>query len=265
MIPRALVRVGGPPGAGKTTFIEVLLSRHVGLPAIAVRCVRDPSLREAEEVQDEADAELSRYQQAGAVAARYTYPVADAEAFFMADFMQEWAEAVLLEGDDPIGFCDLTVHVAAASKRPLLVRRKGRDTAPASGPAVLVDLNRPHSVHRQLLAELRRDASITGPARKTGSRRPATARWRVIPEHAGIERAQVVIVNVRGDLEREHGNALLADVVRMREDSEVFADLRADGITKARITAVVADLSDPTDPGTKKAVAKVRRTIRSLS
>jgi Ni2+-binding GTPase involved in maturation of urease and hydrogenase len=45
---RAIVRVAGPPGSGKTTFIEALLGAADSL-ILAARCVRDDSLRKARE------------------------------------------------------------------------------------------------------------------------------------------------------------------------------------------------------------------------
>ena len=39
MIERAVIHVGGPPGAGKTTLIESLLRSYEG-PVLVARCVR---------------------------------------------------------------------------------------------------------------------------------------------------------------------------------------------------------------------------------
>jgi Ni2+-binding GTPase involved in maturation of urease and hydrogenase len=46
MIERALVHVGGPPGSGKTTFIEAMLAGADAL-TLAARCLRHDTLTEA--------------------------------------------------------------------------------------------------------------------------------------------------------------------------------------------------------------------------
>jgi broad-specificity NMP kinase len=65
---RLLVHVAGPPGAGKTTFVETMLA-HVGQRVmIAARCQRDDALSEPRESRPTADPELGRYRTAGAMA-----------------------------------------------------------------------------------------------------------------------------------------------------------------------------------------------------
>ncbi len=48
MRERAFVHVAGPPGSGKTTFIEAMLAVVDG-PVLAARCIRDDALRQARE------------------------------------------------------------------------------------------------------------------------------------------------------------------------------------------------------------------------
>jgi hypothetical protein len=65
---RALVHVAGPPGAGKTAFVETVLA-HVGQRVmIAARCQRDDTLSEPGESRPGADPGLGRYRRAGAIA-----------------------------------------------------------------------------------------------------------------------------------------------------------------------------------------------------
>lgn len=69
MIERAFVQVGGPPGSGKTTFIEAMLA-GVGALTLVARCLRDDTLTQAREGIPRADPELRRYRQTGAAGAR---------------------------------------------------------------------------------------------------------------------------------------------------------------------------------------------------
>jgi hypothetical protein len=81
--------------------------------------------------------------------------------------------------------------------------------------------------------------------------------------YRGIERAQLVVVNIRDHTEKDKGEALLAEVARLRKDDAVFTDVMGPRGNRVPITAVVANLAQPTDPGTKKALARIRRVIRA--
>jgi len=78
----------------------------------------------------------------------------------------------------------------------------------------------------------------------------------------GIERAQLAVVNARDDRERERGERLVSDVHRLRKDAAVFDDMLGYRGSKIPVTAVVANVADRSDAGTKKALARVRRAIR---
>lgn len=62
MIERAFVHVGGPPGSGKTTFIEAMLAGADALTLVA-RCLRDDTLAQVREVAPRTHPELRRYRQ----------------------------------------------------------------------------------------------------------------------------------------------------------------------------------------------------------
>ena len=62
--------------------------------------------------------------------------------------------------------------------------------------------------------------------------------------------------------EIEKVERMLEDLKRIRRDEEVFDDVLGQGGKRTPITAVVADLSDPKDPGTRKAVARIKRSMR---
>lgn len=289
MRERALIHVAGPKGAGKTTFIERVLD-GAGEWVLAARCVRDDSLRESRETAPKAHPELRRYRQAGATgAALFAFPEGDigSDAFFVTRLMEDYSKAVLLEGDKPLGFVDLAVFVAAPppAEGSLLVRRK-RDRAKekhSKADAMERLLREPDGVAELLgqmiggpmadfarknsrLIEETRDKMLAGIAlaRKAPAPEP-TEHWAIADGYEGIEHAQLVVVNVRSAAQRERGESLLACVHRIRRDRAVFDDVLGFRGTKIPITAVVADLADGDDAGSKKALARVRRAIRALS
>ncbi len=103
MKQRAIIHVGGPPGAGKTTLVEHLF-RGTDQGILAARCRRDDSLRRPREASPKTDLELRRYPEAGADgAAVFTFPAGDlaADEFYTTRLMEEYSRAVVLEGDSP--------------------------------------------------------------------------------------------------------------------------------------------------------------------
>jgi hypothetical protein len=289
VITRAYLHVTGPVGSGKTTFVEALLGK-IDAWILVARCVRDDALREARESVPAQDPELARYAEAGADGvARFAFPSGSEayEDFFLTDLMADYSEAVVLEGDSPLAHVDLRVSVAPPlpDGGSLFVRTRsgasGGRGDPAEvlerlldepgglecllaeqlGPAFAESIRRhPDKLHRfrvDLLAGVRR-------ARRRTSKAPP-ARWALAPGYAGIERAQLVVVNVRDEGERQNGARLVADLARLRKDDRIFSDILAVHGTRIPITAVVADLADPGDPGLKKAVARVKRAIRAAN
>ena len=142
MIERAFVHVGGPPGSGKTTFIEAMLAGADALTLVA-RCLRDDTLAQVREVAPRTHPELRRYRQTGAAgAAVYTFPGQQSctDDFFMTNLMMNYSQAVVLEGECPLGYVDLRVFVAPAPARieQLFVRRtRRRSPDEAAGRASL--------------------------------------------------------------------------------------------------------------------------------
>jgi hypothetical protein len=89
--------------------------------------------------------------------------------------------------------------------------------------------------------------------------------WSIAPSHRGIEHAQLVVVNVLDEKERARGERLVADLLRLRKDDQLFADILGTRGTRIPITAVVANVTDPKDKGLRKAVARVKRTIARVA
>jgi hypothetical protein len=284
MRERALVHVAGPVGAGKTTFIERLLDVEVAF-AHCVRAQRDPKLRKEQESAPKTHAELRRYREAGASAvALYRFAEPSMDAFFTSAFMQDYSEAVFIEGDCPIDYVDLSVFVAPVpSNGGSLLRRVVRDHTAShqaaieqlasaienqealarllggalGEPLVAMALEQP-----RVLDDLRRSMkSKLGDDRRAKPPAP-TEHWALEDGYAGIERAQLVVVNVLSDADRRAADAVIEDVARLRKDEEVYRDVLGPRGNKVPVTAVVADLSNPKDVGLKKAVARVRRATK---
>jgi hypothetical protein len=273
---RAFVHVDGPAGAGKTTFVEALLA-HTDSLITAVRCVRDDTLPEPDESFTTTDPELHRYRMAGAhTVARYAFPGAsDAhDAFFQTDVMQDFSHAVVIEGDCPVSFADVSAFVAPAAGGPLLVRRKSHQPARRRQAMDTLEevLGRPgglESIFGELLGPGLAEFAVQHPQWVEQERRKALTQlaelrnrpvakprmyWAIADAYHGIERAQLVVVNIRDDTDKDTGEALLTEVARLRNDSEVFTDVMGPRGNRVPITAVVANLTHPTDPGTKKAL-----------
>lgn len=279
--------MGGPPGSGKTTFIEAVLA-GTERDVLAARCLRKDALRQARESRPKSHPELGRYRQAGAAGiALFEFPKDDAgsDAFFMTDLMSNYSEAVIVEGANPFADLDLDVFVTSPldPDEDLLVTRL-RDRASADRAKIerwQRLLGQPDGVARWLDEELgisaaelfrrkpelfegERSTLLAGLA-KLARGRPAkpTPHWAVAERYAGIESAGLVVVNVPDHADREQAERLLREVARIRSDEAVVQDVLAFRGDRIQITAVIADLADPVDAGRKKALARVRRAIKA--
>jgi hypothetical protein len=280
--------VAGPEGAGKTTFVETVLQR-VDPPVLAARCRLDDRLAEPEETFPKTEPELRRYLDGGADGvALFTFPAAatSTDDFFMTDLMADYSRAVVVEGDSPLSHVDLSVFVAPTPRQRerLFVRRSpgrpGRlkQTAdlkrlPEEPAGVAEMMGR--LVGEPLAAMLRSRPELLEAAgaemlEKLGQARdfpvlPPTQRWVISERYAGIERAQLVIVNVRDRSDSPRAAELLSDLVKLRQDQEIFSGVLGYRGNRVPITAVAGNLADPADPGLKKAIAKVRKVVQSRS
>jgi hypothetical protein len=247
--------------------------------------VRDDSLRQPRESLSKTDPELCRYRAAGAHAAhRYVFPGGDDahNAFFEASLMENFSHAVVLEGDNPVGFVDVAAYVAPVTAGRLLVRRKSDEPSRerAAMDALEAAIRQPGGLefllgrlisgrvaevamqHPELVEQERRKALTELNELRSKPVPRNRMRWAIADTYRGIERAQLVVVNIRDESERAKGEALLAEVARLRKDQAVFDDVMGWGGNRVPITAVVANLTEPNDPGRKKALARIRRVIR---
>jgi hypothetical protein len=269
MRERALIHVAGPFAAGKTTFVERLLNAEVAF-AICVRAEQDPKLRKEQESAPKSHAELRRYREAGASAVSlYRFAEPSTDAFFMSEFMQDYSEAVFIEGDCPIDYVSLSVFIAPVpTKGRSLLRQVVRDHAvleQVSPEQVAQALGSPVAMAHLVptgqggpVAVL----ALTQPWLFDMRPRAFTERWAIAEEYAGIERAQLIVINLRAADDRRAAEALVEDIARLRKDDAVFRDVLGHRGNKLPVTAIVADLSNPKDAGLKKAIARVKRTTR---
>jgi molybdopterin-guanine dinucleotide biosynthesis protein len=288
VISRVIIHVDGPPGAGKTTFVERLLGALDGW-VLAVRCRRSESLRQARESSSARDPEVYRYRAAGASdAGRFTFPAAQdsADDFFTSRLLTDVSDVVVIEGDSPLRDADLRVFVAPApaAGQTLLVRQRRDHVAQlrartaamerllgepdgaarlleqlVGGPVVALARERPELLEQARVGLLAGIGKI-----RTAPPLAPTEHWAVAAGYAGIEYAQLVVVNACQDAERRRAHSLLEDVQRLRADQAVFDDVLGWRGSRVPITAVVADLADARDPGTRRAVARVKRTVRAV-
>jgi hypothetical protein len=288
VISRVIIHVDGPPGGGKTAFVERLLGALDGW-VFAVRCRRDESLRQARESSSARDPEVRRYRAAGASdAGRFTFPSGRdaADDFFTSRLLTNVSDVVVIEGDSPLRDADLRVFVASppAAGQALLVRER-RDRAAqqrAQADAMQRLLDKPDGAARLLeqlvggpvvalareqpeLLEQARLSLLAGIGKiRTAPLLAPTEHWAIAGGYAGIEYAQLVVVNACEDAERRRAHGLLEDVRRLRADRAVFDDVLGWRGSRVPITAVVADLADARHAGTRKAAARVKRSVQEV-
>jgi hypothetical protein len=266
VIQRAFIHLAGPPGFGKTAFVEALLAADDG-PTLIARCIWDDSLRCSRESSPRTDTEMQHYRQAGAYAAAvFAVPRHDSDPveFYETQLMLNYSRAVTLEGGNPAAYADLEVFVGPAplAGETLYVRRQQDVAASQRARADAWEelLRRPDGhvhvdggVHgptgRRLcsqnprLAEDARSRMLTGIARLCSGPPPGPVEcWAVSERFQGIQRAGLVVVNVRNPAERPPAEQLLLDLARLRIDDALFKDILGGHGNRLPITVVVANI-----------------------
>ncbi len=193
----------------------------------------------------------------------------------------------MLEGDTPVRAVDLRVYVAPplAPGRTLLIRQRRDHTQQQQDKLRALQrlLDQPDGIqhwlahtigepalalarqHPRLLEEAHASLQAGIDKARTATPPQPTEHWAIAASHAGIEHAGLVIVNLRDRAQHDRAQALLAELHRLRGDRQVSDDILSWRGRRTAITALSADLADPNDPGTRKAVARALRTIRSAS
>ena len=286
MRQRAILQVAGPPGAGKTRFLEHLLG-GMEESILCIRGRKDDSIRRPEETEPQDHPELRRYREAGATgAALYRFPSSkrDPGAFFDSRLLEDWSEAVVIEGDTPVPHMDLVVFLAPPlSAEASLFRRISRDRAAGHASTLAAwdrAMGKPEDLASLLgglferagmetvlskpkvLDSVWTEVSLNRARARAAPSPSPTDHWALTSGYEGIEKAGLVVVPARGEEDRLRGKALLEEFGRLRKDPAIFKDVMGPLGSRVPITALVADLSDPKDPGLRKALARVKRTIR---
>jgi hypothetical protein len=289
VISRVIVHIDGPPGAGKTAFVERLLG-VLDEWVLAVRCCRDESLRQARGSSAARDPEVRRYRAAGASeGGRFTFPSgrATADDFLSSRLLTDVWDVIVIEGDSPLREADLRVFVAPppAAGQALLVRERRDRAAQQRAQAnaierLLLDPDGAAQLLEQLVggpvvAFARERPELLEPARasllagigkvRAAPPEPPAEHWAIAAGYAGIEHAQLIVVNTGEDAGRERAQGPLEEVRRLRADRTVFDDVLGWHGSRVPITAVVADLANPREVGTRKAVARVKRSVREVA
>ncbi len=83
---------------------------------------------------------------------------------------------------------------------------------------------------------------------------PGTLR-EITPTHRSLERAGPVIINAWRDHDRGAAERMIDEIARIRSDDDVRTSILGRFAHRTKVAAVVANLSDPKDAGTKKALA----------
>ena len=94
-----------------------------------------------------------------------------------------------------------------------------------------------------------------------GAKAGAHTHWELLPTHHGLERAGLVVLNVRERDDRAAAERMLDEIARIRSDDGVRTAVLGRFAHRTKVTAVVADLSDPKDAGTKKALTRIKRAL----
>lgn len=115
------------------------------------------------------------------------------------------------------------------------------------GPAVTVRCRRDDDVDESVESSPARDAELRR-YREAGA--------------SGVARfAFPAETDVRERDDRAAAERMLDDIGRLRDDDDVRAAVLGRFAHRTKVTAVVADLSDPEDAGTKNALARIKRAL----
>jgi len=87
-------------------------------------------------------------------------------------------------------------------------------------------------------------------------------RWSVPDGHTDLFLCDAVVINVHGARESEAAERMAADIRRVRKDEALAREVLESHSPVSRPSLFIADLSDPKHPGTRQAVARIKRAFR---
>ncbi len=185
------------------------------------------------------------------------------------------ARIILVPGELPAGFsADLEVFVAPVTPAPLLVQvpvdpaaaQQARMDLTLSDPdaldAVLAKLNarfgNPVDVDDDIRSGFAAALQAAGPT----TRQQPHLHWTLSDPYAGLERAQWVVFSLVDATQRNHGEQLRRDFVRIRQDDALFDQVIGDRGFKDDVPAALIDPTNRHDPGTKALFMRLQRLLR---
>ena len=292
-----LVQVVGPPGGGKTTLIERVLRSSPSRLLAAVRIVHDDAVR-APVLDKAGDADTARYAAAGAWSSQRVLvpagvPCDVLDALDACEGAFHPASAILIEGGAARrGDVDVVVFVTAplAPGVGLTVvetrevgRLDGRDAlrlmaglAPIASEEERAELDAlealdeeddegevidefeiPDALGERILELLEHGYPVLQEVTE------------LRPGFEGLAEAHLAVVSAGGAGgaggagDAASVEATLAAIAGLRADEALLRSLRRDPAGFGPRTVVAADLRDPRDAGTRKAVEAVKRRMRA--
>ena len=216
-------------------------------------------------------------------AVRLTFDEACGDAFYATEFMSDDSPAILIEGDMPAEFADLEVFVAPppTDGGPLIRSRKKAGSKPlaAAAPkrtsrnpvvqALLLQQEAERSLLETLLSApravkvLHRDVLSFLKAAISGGERGDAEGDDIAPGFEPLETAGLCVVTYRDAAGREAAERYTEEIRALRTNTEALRRIFGPLARQRPATIVAANLRDPRDPGTKRAVARVRRAVRA--
>jgi len=285
-----LVQVVGPPVGGKTTLVERVLRSSPSRLLAAVRVVPDNAVREPV-VDPAGDADTARYAAAGAwsslrVLVPAGVPCDVLDALGACDGAHHPASAVLIEGGAARrGDVDAVVFVTAPLAPGVgLTVVETREVGRLDGrDALRLMAGLPPIASEEERAELDAfeafDEEVDEGEVVDGFEIPDALGDRILellehgypvrqevtelrPGFEGLAEAQLAVVSA-GDAASVE--ATLAAIAALRADEALLRSLLRDRVGFGPRTVVAADLRDPRDAGTRKAVEAVKRRMRAAA
>lgn len=277
--------VDGPPGAGKTTLIERLLTSATSYD-LAVARVR-PGKSGTRRKKSTRDADQDRFKTAGASTVAVLHAVPD-RSFGDLDEIDRFRDenrgtsAVLFEGapvtralrgelavyvvrplaeevnlvsfgEKEVMRLDLNSYLSMMFGKSPVVHGEDTEEPPpdiaGSESEVVEEIEIPEDVGQELS-----EWAVSGvPIQGKG--------WVACAHHEGVVYGDVYLINLHKERERPAAERLAAEIRRIRADGTILRSFQSAPHQSRRISVFIANLSDPRDAELKKAIARIKRGL----